>query len=143
MASKQSTSSGQHRMDEILRAQHAGMEAVLSASRELVAAEAAFSIEGLEALLEMRAEHIAAISALEGERSKLSVSEPGKGQKQMLSAIDSVVEELGNVDDQLQNLMQKRRIEIINSMASMQNRVNFNNLTDQEHTGNRVLNVVR
>jgi hypothetical protein len=143
MASKQSTSSGQQRMDEILRAQHAGMEAVLSSSRELVAAEAAFSIEGLEALLEMRAEHIAAISALEGERSELSVSEPGKGQKQMLSAIDSVVEELGNVDDQLQNLMQKRRIEIINSMASMQNRVNFNNLTDQEHTGNRVLNVVR
>ena len=130
-------------MDEILQAQHASMETVLTASRNLVSAKDSFSIEALEALLEMRGKQIETLSELDRERSALSGTDSGGGQNHIRAAIVSVVKELGAVDRQLQDLMRSKQIKIINSMASMRNRVNFNNLTDQKHTGNRVLNVVR
>ncbi len=133
----------QQRIEEILDQQHDSVQAVLVASQALVVDPKAFSIDGLDALLELRARHIEMITALEKELHALTEENGESGARLAHAALDAALAELEGVDNLLQDIMRRRQVVIINSMASMRNRVNFNSQAERSHMASHVLDVVR
>ena len=131
------------RIEEILDQQHDSVQAVLVASQALVNDPEAFNIDGLDALLKLRSRHIETISALDMERKSLTDQNGENGARPAHTALETALAELAGVDNLLQEIMRRRQVVIINSMASMRNRVNFDNLAESSHAARRVLDVVR
>lgn len=134
----------EQKMNAILERQQAGIEAVLVASRSLIEEADSFNIERLETLLVMRSSCIEELAALDKERKSIA-SESGEqiDMAKTSPALKVVLEHLFIVDERLQYLLRRRQVAIINSMASLTNNVNFNNLNENMQMARQLLDVTR
>lgn len=128
----------------ILDRQLAGIEAVLVASQSLLDEADSFNMERLETLVEMRSDCIEELALLDKER-KLIALEDGEQivVPEAPPALKTALENLSGVDELLQDMMRRRQVAIINSMASMRNNVNFNILGKDPQMARQLLDVMR
>ena len=132
------------RLMSIQERQQAGLEAVLFASQSLLDEADSFSMERLEALILMRSNCIKEIETLDQERQMIAMEsdmplEIGKVSPAIKLALGGLLK----VDGHLQDMMRRQQVAIINSMASMRNRANFYDRSENLPLARQLLDIVR
>ena len=130
-------------MQTIATQQELSIELVLEASRALLSQSENFSIDNLEELVALRSSMIDEIVALDAKKKQISVDLDESVPMERSADFKVALQDLSRVDEKLQDVMRRRQVIIINSMASVRNRVNLNNLSESPSAPRRVLDVTR